>query len=111
MGKLSTAALGGTVAAATAAGVGITAALGGTALAAGAAGLAIAATNQDVKDSYADLGHEISAGMKDAAAPLSDTLLGFRDQIGGTFDELQPRMEGLFRDSVPAVKELADGVD
>lgn len=111
MGKISAAALGGSVAAATAAGVGISAALGGTAVVAGAAGLAIAASNQDVKDSFGDLWHEIATGSQEAAAPLQSTLLGIRDQLGGTFEDLQPRMAGLFRDSVPAVEALTDGVD
>lgn len=111
MGKISTAALGGTAVAALGAGVGIAAALGGTAVVAGAAGLAIASSNQDVADSFSDLWSDIGAGSKDAAAPLASTLLGIRDQLGGTFDDLQPRLAGLFEDSVPAVWALTDGVD
>jgi len=110
-GKISTAALGGSAAAAAAAGLGIAAALGGTALVAGSVGLAVASSNQDVKDSFNDLWNEISTGTKSAAEPLASTLLGIRDQIGGTFDALQPRMAGLFRDSAPAVEAFADGVD
>jgi len=111
MGKISTAALGGTTAAAVAAGAGIVAALGGTAVVAGAAGLAIASSNQDVQDSFSDTWAGIAAGSREAAAPLASTLLGISDQVDTLFDDLQPRLSGLFLDSVPAVEALVDGVD
>lgn len=111
MGRISAAALGGTTAAAVAAGAGIAGALGGTAVVVGGAGLAIASSNQNVADSFSDLWQEIKEGSREAAAPLASTLLGISDQIGGTFEALQPRLAGLFEDSVPAVEALADGVD
>lgn len=110
-GKVSAAALGGTTAAAVAAGVGISAALGGTAVVAGAAGLAIAATNQEVQDSFGDLWNEVVAGSQDAAEPLVGTLLGIREQLGALFTDIQPRLKGLFADSAPAVEAFVDGVD
>lgn len=111
MGKVSTAALGGATAAALAAGVGIAGALGGVATVAGVAGLSIAASNQDVADSYHDLWNEVAAGSKEAAAPLVPTLMGIRNQLADTYEFVQPRLKGMFLDSVPAVHALVDGVD
>src|SRR5438128_6672480 len=103
MGKTGTKALGATTVAATAAGVGVGAALAGTATVVGAAGLAIAASNQEVKDSFGDLWQEIGDGAQEAAEPLVLLLLGIRDQLGGLLEAIQPRLKGLFEDSVPAV--------
>lgn len=111
MGKVSTAALGGTAAAALAAGVGIAGALGGVAVVAGVAGLAIAANNADVADSFNELWDDVAAGSKEAAAPLTSDLMGIRNQLGETYDFVQPRLKSMFSDSVPAVHALVDGVD
>lgn len=111
LGKVSTAALGGTAAAAMAAGVGVTAALGGVAAVAGIAGLAVASSNQEVADSFHDLWDEVSAGTKQAAAPLAPALMGIRNQLGETYDFVQPRLSGMFTDALPGVHALVDGID
>ncbi|HEV2778542.1 MAG TPA: hypothetical protein VGX25_04005 [Actinophytocola sp.] len=108
-GKTSTAALVGTVGAAAAAGAGIAAALGGTALLVGGLGVAAAASNTAVSDSFTDLWHNIQTGTRESAQVLVPGLVGISDQLADTFDEVQPRLVGMFADTMPGLQHLTDG--
>lgn len=110
VGKTTSAVLLGTTGAAAAAGVGIAATLGGTALLFGALGIAAVASNERVANSFADLSADIKRGTQDAAAPLVPVMVETAEQFGRTFDELQPRLRGLFTDSIPAIRSTVDGV-
>ncbi len=110
VGKLSAKALLGTTGAAAVAGAGIAATLSGTALLFGALGIAAVMSNEKVSASFTDLSEDIKRGTREAAEPLVPVMLKTAEQFGRTFDEIKPRLRGLFTDSIPAIESTVEGV-
>lgn len=100
----------GTVGAAAASSVAVAGALVGMPILFAAAGAAVMASNSEVANSYAALGHTLRTEVTQDAEPMAAALVGAATDIGTSYSKLRPLVRQAFTDAAPQVRELVGGV-
>ncbi|SFO59631.1 hypothetical protein [Amycolatopsis rubida] len=66
--------------------------------------------NEDISESYRRLANDVLSDSTKMAAVLEGPVLGASDQLRASWQKLRPEVEGLFKASAPAVKDLVGAV-
>lgn len=70
----------------------------------------IVARNQEIKDSFKDLGKGIVEDLEDDTSVLVPYFQNISDDIGESFQDLRPQLRDIFTDLGPQLVTLTDGV-
>lgn len=110
MSKTGTKSMAAMLAASLTASAGIGAALGGLSVLFTATAAAALSQNNEVAQSFRDLGLSIKDGLVADSAVLQDEMVGAAESINSAFQDLRPQLRAAFSAAQPHVEKLVDGV-
>ena len=111
VGKASLKVLGALPLVGMAAGAGVAAGLAAIPVALAAVAAFALSSNEEVKESFADLWSDIKATAQDGAAPLADTFIDMADDLRSTVQDIRPDLERMFVAAEPGLQHLNRGIN
>lgn len=111
VGKSSMKVLGALPLAGMAAGAGVAAGLAAIPIALAAVAAFALSSNEEVKESFADLWSEVKSTAEDAAAPLADSFIDMANDLKQTVRDIQPDLRQMFSAAEPGLDHLNRGIN
>ena len=111
VGKASAKILGALPIAGMAAGAGVVAGLAAIPVALAAVAAFALSSNEEVKESFADLWSEVKSTAEDAAAPLADTFVKMAGDLKKTVQDVKPALSQMFVAAEPGLQHLNKGIN